>query len=314
MGDVRFDAAYANVRDAQNPDRALELLTDEEVVAALAAASKESDEYVANVIATAAMNRMRHSAAVFEHLAEGVVLLDEDGRIRRLNPAGERALMWAQEEVLGKDFHELVDHRHGGSTIGGDALWQRVSREDCEILRALAGGGHARVIDHDGFVRRDGTLFVAAYTVAPVEREREIVGAVVVFRDVTDEMRERDSLELFRAAVDGAAEAIVWVNPDASFRYANPAACDALGYTRDEMLRMTVHEIDPEYGEDVWREHWQKVKELRTKTIHTTHRTKSGELVPVRVRINHVELRGHEFHCAYSRYDPPHAGPAAGGA
>lgn len=70
MGDRRFDAAYKAV--AESPDRsaAIRQLDDEEIVHALAAASRKMDAYLANVLAVEVLNRRRRNRA----LAWGMVV------------------------------------------------------------------------------------------------------------------------------------------------------------------------------------------------------------------------------------------------
>ena len=57
--------------------------------------------------------------------------------------------------------------------------------------------------------------------------------------------------------VDHAREAAFWISSDGLFQYVNNAACPLLGYSREELLSMSLHNIDPNYPRESWEEHWQ---------------------------------------------------------
>jgi PAS domain S-box-containing protein len=102
-------------------------------------------------------------------------------------------------------------------------------------------------------------------------------------------------------AVDHASDAICWIGLDARFRYVNDSMCRYLGYSREEILDMTIQEIDPTLQKDQWPVTWEEVKQRKLQIIETLHRTKDGRYVPVEVAINHHEFGGEEYHCCFVR-------------
>lgn len=114
-------------------------------------------------------------------------------------------------------------------------------------------------------------------------------------------LRERLKLELTQFCVDTAADAIFWLNRQGNFIYANQAALDHLHYSRDELLSMNVHQIDPNYPEKDWQKHWESVKREKKTSFESTHITKSGEEIPVEIKVSHLQLENTEFHCAFVR-------------
>jgi PAS domain S-box-containing protein len=111
---------------------------------------------------------------------------------------------------------------------------------------------------------------------------------------------ERDLL-FTQFSIDRAADGAFWMGPDARFVYVNDAACSSLGYSRRELLSMTVHDIDPEFPAEVWLDHWREVKERGSFVIQSHHRTKDGRIFPVEVTVNYVEFEGKEYNCAFAR-------------
>ena len=83
--------------------------------------------------------------------------------------------------------------------------------------------------------------------------------------------------------------------------YVNETACRLLGYSREELLSMTVHDIDPDFSQDVWTEHWEVVRRKGAFTIESIHRRKDGSIFPVEIAINYLNYGGREYNCAFAR-------------
>ncbi|MGD8383453.1 MAG: transporter substrate-binding domain-containing protein, partial [Syntrophobacterales bacterium] len=79
--------------------------------------------------------------------------------------------------------------------------------------------------------------------------------------EIAERKRVEEALRLTQFSVDKAADSAFWMGPDARFIYVNDAACSSLGYSRKELLGMTVHDIDPDFSAAVWPEHWKEVRE-----------------------------------------------------
>ena len=119
--------------------------------------------------------------------------------------------------------------------------------------------------------------------------------------EIAERKRVEDVLRLTQFSVDKAADAAFWMGPDARFIYVNDAACSSLGYSRKELLSMTVHDIDPDFSVAVWPEHWQEVRERGSFIIESKHRTKEGKIFPVEITVNYLEFEGNQYNCAFAR-------------
>jgi PAS domain S-box-containing protein len=91
------------------------------------------------------------------------------------------------------------------------------------------------------------------------------------------------------------------MGPDAKFIYVSEAACSSLGYSHEELLSMTVHDIDPNFPAVAWPEHWQEIKERGSFIIESRHRTKDGKIFPVEITVNYLEFEGKEYNCVFAR-------------
>ena len=81
----------------------------------------------------------------------------------------------------------------------------------------------------DFFVRRDGSMFAAAFTASPIETATG-TGAVIAFSDVEERHRTEQALREREAILAKVAQPVWVVDRAGRFHYANPAALHALGY------------------------------------------------------------------------------------
>ena len=93
---------------------------------------------------------------------------------------------------------------------------------------------------------KDGQVldFLVAAELIVVDDERCLL---FVALDITGRKRTEQALqrseELFRNAFEYAAVAVSMADPEGSFTNVNPAYCELLGYSREEMLRKTIAEV-----------------------------------------------------------------------
>lgn len=219
MGDTRYDRPFESVRQAADRLQAVQALSDEEVIAALAAASRHADSMLSNILGTEALNRVRRMRAALAYMAEGVAALGLDGSIRWLNPRAEKLLACDRVEALGRDFHAFVDLR--------DANGNAVPREECRLLDAASGAVVSR--DDQLFRTRAGELLCVQYTAAPIrDPDGDPSGIVVAFEDCTARKRtEREleeSHERYKSLFDSLPEPVISIGPDGAIVDANGAA------------------------------------------------------------------------------------------
>ncbi|MFQ5777750.1 MAG: PAS domain S-box protein [Terriglobia bacterium] len=110
-----------------------------------------------------------------------------------------------------------------------------------------------------------------------------------------------EALRFTQFSIDRTADAAFWMGPDGKLNYVNDAACRALGYSRDELLSMSVHDIDPDFPADLWPVHWRGVKQAGSLTFYSRHRAKDGRIIPVEITANYLEFGGKEYNCAFAR-------------
>ncbi|MEO8033277.1 MAG: ATP-binding protein [Acidobacteriota bacterium] len=126
------------------------------------------------------------SRTIAENAASCLLMLDDRGRATYVNPSALKVTGYTIEQFTRSAFHDLLHPSH--PTEGGH------EPGDCPIRQA-----RERMVPlkdfRDTFVRSDGTSFPTSCSLSPLSRDGRPAGAVLEFRDITDELRVQKALE-----------------------------------------------------------------------------------------------------------------------
>jgi PAS domain S-box-containing protein len=220
--------------------------------------------------------------AALDTASDAVLWIDREGRLAYVNERACTSLGYTRRELLER---RIWDIDVGTTREAWAASWAPTMHEG---------------MTESKYRRRDSTLL-------PVEvsaRDLEVGGRrlrVAFVRNISERKAVTDALRRTQAAVDRAREGIFWVNSEGRFVYVNDAACESLEYTREELLRLTVPDIDPKVPPEVWKRDWLRSRENRSFVAETIHKTKSGRQFPVEVAISFMQFEGEEYNCVYTR-------------
>ncbi|HXI20305.1 MAG TPA: PAS domain S-box protein, partial [Gemmatimonadales bacterium] len=230
--------------------------------------------------------------------ASRIGIFDHDHRTDAIYWSAEQRASYGWDLTEEVTLSKFLAQVHPGDV---ERIAEAVSRAHDPTGPGLFDVEH-RIIRRDGRTRwlltRSQTFFEGEGALAHPVRT---VGAVL---DVTEERETEQAALLFRQAADLATEAIFWLNRDGGFVYANDTACRSLGYTREELLRLTLWEVDPVYPRAEWDRRWAEFDQRPgqgTIQIETLHRRKDGTLIPVEVLGQRLDLKGSSLHVSYVR-------------
>ena len=116
-----------------------------------------------------------------------------------------------------------------------------------------------------------------------------------LLEEIAERKRVEDRLRTTQYAVDHAADQIFVIGPKGLFLDVNESACRRLGYTKDELLMMSVMDIDPDCPPERWDQCWVELRRTNQLRLETRHRSKTGEVYPVEVVANYLQQNGQEF-------------------
>jgi PAS domain S-box-containing protein len=178
------------------------------------------------------------SRLILGSVKDGIVGLDNNGVLTFANPAAYTMLGYAEEEFIGQGMHGLIHHRYPD---GRD-----FPREECAMY-LTAQDGQPRSRDAEVLWRRDGMAIPVEYSTTPVFKGGQLVGTVIVYRDITERKAAQDALRHINFLNDqalGLTKAGYWHVPlDGSGWYnSSKRAVDIFGDIPNENHRYRVAE------------------------------------------------------------------------
>ena len=135
-------------------------------------------------------------------------------------------------------------------------------------------------------------------------RENGTITLTGIVTEITEVKRTREAMERFRAAVDNSSDQVFLIDRNSmKFVDVNNTACSALEYTREELLSMAPQDIKPEHTLQTLTKELDTVlrEPSGTGVIETLHRSKTGTLIPVEVRLRTFETPGNTYIIAVAR-------------
>ncbi|MBU1565713.1 MAG: PAS domain S-box protein [Proteobacteria bacterium] len=124
-------------------------------------------------------------AVTLRSIGDGVITTDVQGNVVLLNKVAENLTGWIQSEACGRPLTEIFH------TINEQ------TREKCEnpVAKVISGGRIIGLANHTALIAKDGTERSIADSGAPIsDLEGNIIGVVLVFRDVTQEIKTEKEL------------------------------------------------------------------------------------------------------------------------
>jgi PAS domain S-box-containing protein len=187
--------------------------------------------------------------------------------------------------------------------------WKKLVHPDDlpSVMRAMKGANETgdvdaeyRVLHNDGSVHwlhAKGRMFFDA-----AGRPERMAGFMI---DVTDRRRAEEELRAaearFRTFVDHATDGFFIMDDDLTVVDINRQACEALGYSREELIGRQPRDFDVGLDAAAATRVAERAARGETITFETLHRCKDGTVLPVEIRVRAFEERDRRFYLALSR-------------
>jgi PAS domain S-box-containing protein len=217
-----------------------------------------------------------------------------------LDPTTGR-LVWSEEvyrifgispQDFGGTYQAFLDLVHPDDRAAVAAAYSRSLREDRDAYE----------IEHRVVRKSTGEIRHVHERCEHIrDASHRVIRSLGMVHDVTERQQAEESLRFTQFAIDHAADAAFWIAEDAHFFYVNEAACQALGYSCEQLLRMSVFDIDPVFTKNDWLRSWERLKVRKSATFETVHQASNGRSYPVEIHASYLEFGGRAYHCAFAR-------------
>jgi two-component system, cell cycle sensor histidine kinase and response regulator CckA len=161
---------------------------------------------------------------LFERTDHFVCTLDLEGRFTAINPAGAVISGYSPEELIGRFANELVVPEQ--RELAARRFAERLAGEEA---------GEAEYL----LLRKDGTRLPVSISSTVIEEHGRPTGALGIVSDISERNRASDALleseRRFRGSFESASIGMALVALDGHFIEINPAFCELVGYSAEEM-------------------------------------------------------------------------------
>jgi len=211
---------------------------------------------------------------LLDSTGEAIYGLDPEGNATFINPAALEVLGYSSdEELLGKNLHDLLHHSYKDKTP--------YPAKQCHINRAFENHNEVYV-DWEVFWRKDGTPVPVSYHANPTFENGVCTGTVVSFTDITEKLKAEEEHRLAATVFDNIDESIIVTDENAIILSVNRAFTRLTGYTEEEVVGknpslLKSGQQDQAFYEEMWKElieqdYWQG---------EIWNRNKDGETLPL---------------------------------
>jgi len=214
-------------------------------------------------------------AVTLNSIGDAVITTDASGRVTLLNPLAEILTGWTVREAVGRpveDVFHIIDQDTRQPSL-------------VPVMETLTKGTQHGLAGHTILVARDGSESTVADSCAPIrEGDGPVAGAVLVFRDVTEEdaarLALRDQQFYTRSLIESSIDALMTTDPVGIISDANRQMEMLTGCTRDELIGspFKVYFTDPARAEAGIN---QVLREGRVSNYELTARARDGRQTAV---------------------------------
>jgi PAS domain S-box-containing protein len=229
-------------------------------------------------------------SATLLSIGDGVIATDAGGKITNINVVAERLTGWEKAEALGIPVESVL------------RIVKATTREEAvnPVYKSLQENKTVGLDNHTLLISRDGTEYHIADSCAPIRGEDGVVvGAVLVFRDVTEAYKKqaalRQSEERHRAMFEKNLAIQLLIDPhDGRIIDANPSACAFYGYSLEKMREMYMTEINTLPEESILTK-MQAAHRSECSLFQFKHRRADGNIRDVEVRSSPIMVDGRDL-------------------
>jgi PAS domain S-box-containing protein/putative nucleotidyltransferase with HDIG domain len=226
---------------------------------------------------------------MFQNAPLGLFRLGFDGRFQDVNPAFAAMFGYDSPAAMISDVVHIAAQ-----------IYASPDSHTTSVASLLAAPDTTR--HQTRFRSKDGSEFTGRLFLKTIRNARGVpLFLEGIVEDISASLRSEEQLRLLTFALNHVRDEVYLINDEGSLEYVNDGAVRALGYSRDQLLRMSVPAIDPGFTLEQWHTHWNELRARGGYTFDGTHRTREGRLYPVEIAANFFEYDGRSYNLALAR-------------
>jgi PAS domain S-box-containing protein len=218
--------------------------------------------------------------AALASIGDAVILADTAGAVTYMNPVAETLCGWPSDEAIGQPLKDVFHIVHETTRATVENPVEKVIREG--VVVGLA--------NHTVLLPRSGPEIPIDDSAAPIFNEqRELMGVVLVFRDVTARREADLTRESLAAIVDSSDDVIVSKTLEGIITGWNRGAERVLGYSAAEVIGKPVSMLlPPDLAEDT-KSILERVRRgEKVDHYHTRRKRKDGRIIDVSLTVSPI--------------------------
>jgi formate hydrogenlyase transcriptional activator len=172
------------------------------------------------------------------------------------------------------------------------------------ILSPVTGTimGHIMAVDPNSVTSENNQTAILKIFAARVGAELERMKAERELEKKNKSLKERlNEIELYHTTMQNLRDQIYWIGREGNIIRVNEAVCRESGYSTEELLNMTVFDLNSSLTKEEWDKKWQETKTQKQQILETVHKKKDGEQYQVEVTNNFIEYDGVSYFCSTVR-------------
>ncbi len=179
-------------------------------------------------------------------IGDAVITTDADARVTLLNPLAEKLTGWTSAEAAGRPIGEVFSIINKETRLAAAI----------PVMETLAQGTIKGLANHTVLIARDGNECDIADSCAPIrDREGQVVGSVLVFRNVSEEYAVqqalRDNTTFTQTILNTVADGIITLHAsNGTIETVNPTAQKMFGFNATELTGLNFSVLIPELDQE----------------------------------------------------------------
>jgi PAS domain S-box-containing protein len=222
-------------------------------------------------------SRLDQIESIVDAAPLAILTSDRRGRIVDWNPAAEAMFGWRASEVIGKD-NPIIPR--------AERVKYRAQFRDTLAGKIYFGMERRRQ-------RKDGTLVDIRISTAPrLDTAGKPCGAVAICADITQQV---EATRFFEVMLGTTLEGVMILDGRGRIIEVNDSMCHMVGYGRDELLTMSLGDLEATQSRDTMNAVGRKVRRQGSDRFETAFRRRDGALIDLDVTVTFAEIAGGRF-------------------